>query len=340
MSSPVPDHRTPEFRDVTAETFRTDILPTARPAILRGLVADWPAVQAGRDSPEALADHIRGFDNGTPVRFTEGAPSIQGRFFYNDDLSGVNFDQREGTVASVLDRLLTLQEDADPPAVAMQSIPEPQALPGFARANPSPLLGEDVFPRLWIGNAATVHTHHDMNDNIACAVAGRRRVILFPPDQTRNLYIGPFERTPAGPPVSMVSVVEPDLERHPRFVEAWAAAEVADLEPGDALFIPSLWWHHVRATASLSMLVNYWWDAGPAGAPSPFDAMVLSLAALRGLPVERRRAWRAFYDHYVFEADEATHAHLPPNRRGVLGPLTPTTLDRIRRFVVAALSRR
>ena len=207
MSSPVPDHRTPEFRDVTAETFRTDILPTARPAILRGLVADWPAVQAGRDSPEALADHIRGFDNGTPVRFTEGAPSIQGRFFYNDDLSGVNFDQREGTVASVLDRLLTLQEDADPPAVAMQSIPEPQALPGFARANPSPLLGEEVFPRLWIGNAATVHTHHDMNDNIACAVAGRRRVILFPPDQTRNLYIGPFERTPAGPPVSMVSVV-------------------------------------------------------------------------------------------------------------------------------------
>ena len=117
------------------------------------------------------------------------------------------------------------------------------------------------------------------------------------------------------------------------------AARHAVLEPGDALFIPSLWWHHVRATASLSMLVNYWWDVGPPGAPSPFDAMVLSLAALRGLPAERRRAWRAFYDHYVFEADEETHAHLPANRRGVLGPLTPATLDRIRRFIVAALSR-
>ena len=337
MSSPVPDHRTPEFRDVTAETFRTDILPTARPAILRGLVADWPAVQAGRDSPEALADHIRGFDNGTPVRFTEGAPSIQGRFFYNDDLSGVNFDQREGTVASVLDRLLTLQEDADPPAVAMQSIPEPQALPGFARANPSPLLGEDVFPRLWIGNAATVHTHHDMNDNIACAVAGRRRVILFPPDQTRNLYIGPFERTPAGPPVSMVSVVEPDLERHPRFVEAWAAAEVADLEPGDALFIPYMWWHHVQSLDRFSVLVNYWWNDAQLQT-GPLEAMIHAMLGIRDLPPSQRETWRAMFDAFVFDADDPPGGHLPEDKRGVQGRLSPAAVAQMRQILARTLA--
>ena len=337
MSSPVPDHRTPEFRDVTAETFRTDILPTARPAILRGLVADWPAVQAGRDSPEALADHIRGFDNGTPVRFTEGAPSIQGRFFYNDDLSGVNFDQREGTVASVLDRLLTLQEDADPPAVAMQSIPEPQALPGFARANPSPLLGEEVFPRLWIGNAATVHTHHDMNDNIACAVAGRRRVILFPPDQTRNLYIGPFERTPAGPPVSMVSVVEPDLERHPRFVEAWAAAEVADLEPGDALFIPYMWWHHVQSLDRFSVLVNYWWNDAQLQT-GPLEAMIHAMLGIRDLPPSQRETWRAMFDAFVFDADDPPGGHLPEDKRGVQGRLSPAAVAQMRQILARTLA--
>ena len=337
MSSPVPDHRTPEFRDVTAETFRTDILPTARPAILRGLVADWPAVQAGRDSPEALADHIRGFDNGTPVRFTEGAPSIQGRFFYNDDLSGVNFDQREGTVASVLDRLLTLQEDADPPAVAMQSIPEPQALPGFARANPSPLLGEEVFPRLWIGNAATVHTHHDMNDTIACAVAGRRRVILFPPDQTRNLYIGPFERTPAGPPVSMVSVVEPDLERHPRFVEAWAAAEVADLEPGDALFIPYMWWHHVQSLDRFSVLVNYWWNDAQLQT-GPLEAMIHAMLGIRDLPPSQRETWRAMFDAFVFEADDPPGGHLPEDKRGVQGRLSPAAVAQMRQILARTLA--
>ena len=337
MSSPVPDHRTPEFRDVTAETFRTDILPTARPAILRGLVADWPAVQAGRDSPEALADHIRGFDNGTPVRFTEGAPSIQGRFFYNDDLSGVNFEQREGTVGSVLDRLLTLQNEAAPLAVAMQSIPEPQALPGFARANPSPLLGEDVFPRLWIGNAATVHTHHDMNDNIACAVAGRRRVILFPPDQTRNLYIGPFERTPAGPPVSMVSVVEPDLERHPRFVEAWAAAEVADLEPGDALFIPYMWWHHVQSLDRFSVLVNYWWNDAQLQT-GPLEAMIHAMLGIRDLPPSQRETWRAMFDAFVFDADDPPGGHLPEDKRGVQGRLSPAAVAQMRQILARTLA--
>ena len=337
MSSPVPDRRTPEFRNVTAETFRTDILPAARPAILRGLVADWPAVHAGRQSPEALADHIRGFDNGAPVRFTEGAPSIQGRFFYNDDLSGVNFEQREGTVGSVLDRLLTLQNEAAPLAVAMQSIPEPQALPGFARANPSPLLGEDVFPRLWIGNAATVHTHHDMNDNIACAVAGRRRVILFPPDQTRNLYIGPFERTPAGPPVSMVSVVDPDLDRHPRFPDAWAAAEVADLEPGDALFIPYMWWHHVQSLDRFSVLVNYWWNDAQLQT-GPLEAMIHAMLGIRDLPPSQRETWRAMFDAFVFEADDPPGGHLPEDKRGVQGRLSPAAVAQMRQILARTLA--
>ena len=337
MSTPVPEHRIAEHSNVDAAMFREHILPSARPAVLRGLVAHWPAVQAGLKSPEALADHIRGFDNGASVRFTEGAPSIQGRFFYNDDLSGVNFEQREGTVGSVLDRLLALQAEVAPPAVAMQSIPEPQALPGFARANPSPLLGENVFPRLWIGNAATVHTHHDPNDNIACAVAGRRRFILFPPGQTRNLYVGPFERTPAGPPVSMVSVVEPDLERHPRFAEAWGAAEVADLEPGDALFIPYMWWHHVQSLDRFSVLVNYWWNEAEAPT-APMGALIHAMLAVRDLPPSQRAAWLAMFEAFVFAADDLPGAHLPEDRRGVQGRLSPAAVTQMRQILARTLS--
>ena len=337
MSSPVPHRSTPEFRDVTAETFRTEILPAARPAILRGLVGDWPAVRAGLKSPEALADHVRGFDTGAPVRFAEAPPEVEGRFFYNDGMTGMNFTQREATVGSVLDRLLALRDKDAPPAVAMQSIPEPHALPGFARANPSPLLGEEVFPRLWIGNAATVHTHHDMNDNIACAVAGRRRVILFPPDQTQNLYIGPFERTPAGPPVSMASVVEPDLDRHPRFAEAWAAAEVADLEPGDALFIPYLWWHHVQSLDRFSVLVNYWWNAAEAPT-APMGALIHAMLGVRDLPPSQREAWRAMFDAFVFDADDPPGGHLPEDRRGVQGRLSPAAVAQMRQILARTLT--
>lgn len=337
MNSPVPERRTPEYRDIDAAMFRERILPTARPAILRGAAAHWPAVRAGLTSAEALAEHIRGFDNGAHVRFSEGPPAIRGRFFYNDDLSGVNFTQHEATVSAVLDRLLALRDDPEPPAVAMQSILEPEAVPGFARANPSPLLDEAIHPRLWIGNAATVQTHHDLKDNIACVVAGRRRFILFPPDQTRNLYVGPFERTPAGPPVSMVSITEPDQRRYPRFADAWAAAEVAELEPGDALFIPYMWWHHVQSLDRVSMLVNYWWnEAEPRLAP--MGALVHAMMGIRDLPPSQREVWRAMFDAFVFEAGDPPGDHLPEGRRGVQGRLSPAALAEMRQILARTLA--
>ena len=52
-----------------------------------------------------------------------------------------------------------------------------------------------------------------------------------------NLYPGPLENTPAGAVVSMVDFDDPDLERFPRFPQAMAEAWVADLEPGDAIYI-------------------------------------------------------------------------------------------------------
>ncbi len=110
-----------------------------------------------------------------------------------------------------------------------------------------PLMDADVRPRLWLGNAFLTPAHIDELDNLACVVAGRRRFTLFPPEQVRNLYIGLLDSTPAGAPVSMVSLKAPDFERYPRR-EALAASRVTELEPGDALFIPAVWWHHVESS--------------------------------------------------------------------------------------------
>jgi hypothetical protein len=224
-----------------------------------------------------------------------------------------------------------------PEALALQGLPAADYLPGFATANPMPLLQAAIFPRLWIGNAAKVATHHDPSENIACVAAGRRRFTLFPPEQVGNLYMGPFNPTPAGVQVSMVHVTAPDLDRFPRFAGAMEAAVMAELEPGDALYIPYQWYHHVEALDAFNVLVNYWWDPARADIGSPWDAMMLGLMGLRTLPADQRRAWRAMFDHYVFLANGDPGAHLPADARGILAATSTQDVALMRRALLAKL---
>ena len=71
--------------------------------------------------------------------------------------------------------------------------------------------------------------------------------------------MGPKHPTPAGTPVSMVHVTAPDLTSYPRYKTALAVALEAELKPGDAIFIPADWFHHVETLDSFNVLVNYWW---------------------------------------------------------------------------------
>ena len=132
-------------------------------------------------------------------------------------------------------------------------------LPGFRAENDINLHAQTPLASLWIGNQSRVAAHYDFPTNIACSVAGHRRFTLFPPEQLENLYVGPVDFTPAGQPISTVDFAQPDYAKFPRFKDALRHARVADLEPGDAILVPSMWWHHVEALESVNVLVNYWW---------------------------------------------------------------------------------
>jgi hypothetical protein len=329
-----------EWRDVSAALFRDEIQPSQQPAVIRGAVRDWPAVHAGLESPRSLANYLRGFDTGASCEVMFAEPSIGGRFFYNDDLTGYNFERRPERIAGILDRLLGLIDVDSPPAVYLGSVPMPASLPGFARDNASKLLDPGIIPRLWLGNRVTVQTHYDVSSNLACVVAGRRRFTVFPPEQISNLYVGPLEFTLAGQPISMVRLENPDHERYPRFRSALAQAQVADLEPGDALFIPYMWWHHVQSLDAFNALVNYWWDDSPPWNGSPFEALCHSIMAVHSLPPHKRAIWHKVFEHHVFEADGDPVAHLPPARRGIQGRLDQRIAAHIREWLLQALSRR
>jgi quercetin dioxygenase-like cupin family protein len=66
-------------------------------------------------------------------------------------------------------------------------------------------------------------------------------------------------------------VTAPDLDRFPRFVSALKVAQAAELSPGDAIFIPRDWFHHVEAIERFNVLVNYWWDAFKYGSQEKVD---------------------------------------------------------------------
>lgn len=318
-----------------------EVLEVRRPVVLRGLVADWPAVAAARRSPGDVAAYLRRFDRGMPVEAFVGEPVMEGRYFYDADLSGFNFRKGSAPLAAVLDTLLSAEGGAEAPPIYAGSQSVRRLLPGFEAENPLPLLaGKPAEPRIWIGNRSRVAPHFDESENVACVVAGRRRFTIFPPDQVQNLYIGPLDFTIAGQPASMVDLAAPDLTRFPKFAEALKHAFTAELEPGDAIFIPALWWHAIEATGPLNVLVNYWWQDAPADSTSAFAAMAHAILALRELPPETREAWRSYFDHFVFEQHGDPAAHLPHGRRGILEPPTPQLRSRMRQFLLRVLSGR
>ncbi|HJS12667.1 cupin-like domain-containing protein [Sphingopyxis sp.] len=307
-----------------------------RPLVLRGLTAHWPLVAAARQGIAALAERLAGYGQGAPMNVFTAPPGTRGHYFYRDDMAGFNFRTERATMPELLDRLLWASEQADPPSFYAGSTPAADFMPGFLANHMLPVDAPGAIPRLWTGNASHIATHFDQSDNIAVIVSGVRRFVLFPPDQVANLYLGPLNKTPAGQPVSMVAVDDPDLARYPRFAGAMATAQVATLDPGDAIFIPSLWWHNIRATGPLNLMVNYWCDAGARS--SPLLAFAHSLLAIRDLPAAERAAWRTWFDHFIFGDNAATAAdHLPPQAQGVQGAASPERDETIRNFVLRGL---
>ena len=323
----------PVWHQVSAEQFENEIVPLNKPALLKSLAGDWSAVKAGTESPQAIANYLSAMDSEQSVPAVVGNPEINGRFFYGDDLQTMNFSRASTTLSSALEQLLKIIDQPNPHAIALQAIPIRDALKGFEDQNPQPLLDSSVAPTLWLGNRAMVAPHYDIHDNIATVVAGRRRFTLYPPEQINNLYPGPALSTPAGVPVSMVDIRHPDLEQFPNYAQAEAVAQQAILEPGDAVYIPALWWHGVESLEGLNILVNYWWGGQTQGTPSANDSMMHSMLSIAKLSPEKREAWRQYFNYFVFQTAEDPQRHLPASLNDLVTDLSEEQQRALREFL-------
>ena len=326
----------PERTVIDAAALDIELRGATRPFIVRGLVSDWPLVAAGRrssaDARAYLAERRRDMNFTVSV----GAPGSDGRMFY-DAAMGMNFRTLQAKLPEIFARIDSGEGQSDAHPIYLASVDMHRFFTGLTKENRVDLGDRTTLDGIWIGTRTRVAAHNDFPDNLACVAVGRRRFTLFPPDQFKNLYLGPVDNTPAGRAISMVDFHAPDFERFPNFRTALDHAMVAEMEPGDALYIPSMWWHHVEGLADFNVLVNYWWRETPRWLGQPQNALNLAMMAIRDLPASEKQHWRDLFDHYVFGDGVGVADHIPADAHGVLAPFTPETADRMRGFVLRQL---
>jgi Cupin-like domain len=289
----------------------------SRPLVLRGLIEHWPSLAAGRKSPSALNDYFKRMDRGIPAPMVEAPASARGRLGYSADMREFTFSKRQRDISETLDRIERQTDRPNAPIIAIQMLPLASHLPDFVRQNPMPLL-PGIGPLLWLGGRVRTQIHHDRDHNLACVISGRRRFVLFPPEQVANLYIGPIENPP---PLSIVDLEAPDFARFPLFERALASAQTAELGPGDVLLMPRHWWHHVTSRDPYNAMINYWWGTHAQGLENPYDCFLTALLAIKDLPSAERIYWQAMFNAYVFQSEGSAVEHIPPELRGALGTI-------------------
>jgi len=91
---------------------------------------------------------------------------------------------------------------------------------------------------------AQIGLHYDFLNTHAylAQIIGKKRCMLFSPEDSAALYEG------------KVNVDEPDFEKFPLLRNA--TAYECTLAPGELLFLPHLWWHHV-VSLEKTITVNY-----------------------------------------------------------------------------------
>jgi hypothetical protein len=333
------------LEDITPETIPFDeLFSLAQPVILKGLVKDWPLVIAGQQSPDNVMEQLEQHDSQRPTMVYKGAPDIKARFGYNQSCTGFNFTSERTTIPEVLGTIRSQLDQQEHDYLYINSLRLDEGFPALSQTHQLTFEHGEFnhnhpVAKIWLGTESVAAAHFDQPKNIACCVLGKRRFTLFPPEQVHNLYPGPLTPTPGGQVVTLADLSKPDFTRFPRLKDALENAYIADLEPGDALYYPNMWWHEVEAFDRFNAMVNFWWMTAEPYLGNPMDALMHAMMSVRDRSVKEKEAWKALFDYYIFADSEQARAHLPPESQGLLANMDDNLARRLRAMLRNNLNR-
>lgn len=120
---------------------------------------------------------------------------------------------------------------------------------------------------LWLGPGGHREPLHiDPGDSTLMMLNGEKRVALFPPAQSANLYPSPISKGPIPFWVAQVDIERPEFDVHPRLKAAMPHRIDVTVKRGEILYIPAFWWHEVTALGDGPVCsVNRFWEVAPPG---------------------------------------------------------------------------
>lgn len=248
MSTSSPASHVPRIEKPSVEVFRERYLRPGVPVILVDALSDWPA--ATRWSPEYLAANM---GDKEVLVFTA---ADDGRFGVDPEHGGPEFAPTPMTIRTFVENYIDGDAEADRGQRRyIQRLSIPDTLPELLDDIVTPDYVEEkqvLLKNLWFGPAGNItKLHYDVPTNFFAQVVGRKRFLLFPPNETKRLY---RHRSKAYN-MSQLDPAEPDIDRFPLYRDV-EPIEV-ELQDGDMLFLPSFWWHQVHSLTT-GMSVNFW----------------------------------------------------------------------------------
>lgn len=282
-------HPVPRVPPMSLEAFHEQWLRPRRPVIIEGALDDWPArhnlsLQGFR---ECWGDREARLNNSIP-----GAATMR----FADYIDAIVAGKAAG-----------LYLDATPVAW-LDGLSDTLRVPPWIPSD------RTLQTLVWVGPAGTVLPFHkdnqsplDGNHNLFAQFVGRKRFLLVSPSDEPFMYPLPLE--PGRYAKSAVDLR--DLGKSPDFVKATVLEAL--LGPGDLLFNPAHWWHHVESLDP-SISVSFWWRA---------SRLIETLRTLRAkIQLGMAEAWLARHRESI-HLDDVHELGGPDTLQAMWSTLTP-----------------